>query len=72
MIEVLVFLVLLAVCAVIAERMGLFGARRPRQSAADKVRTELFVADQRIASEFQRARRAMNEAAGQDWRNLAG
>lgn len=71
MIELLVFLALLALCSLVAHTLELFRIR-PRRSAADKVRSELFVADQRIGSEFQRARRAMNEAAGQDWRNLAG
>ncbi len=71
MIEVLVFLLLLAVYAFIAHVTGIFRTR-PRQSGADEVRSELFAADRQIASEFQRARRAMNKAAGQDWRNLAG
>ncbi|WP_454163011.1 hypothetical protein [Gordonia iterans] len=69
MIDLFVFLIVLAVCSLVAHVTGLFRAR-PRQSAADKVRTELFVADQRISSEYHRARSAMNKAAGQDWRNL--
>ncbi|MBZ5736074.1 hypothetical protein K8Z61_16385 [Nocardioides sp. TRM66260-LWL] len=71
MIELLVFLVLLVACSLVAHALELFRIR-PRQSAADKIRSDLFAADQKVATEFHRTRRAMNEAAGQDWRNLAG
>jgi hypothetical protein len=43
-----------------------------RCTPSESVRTELLIADQRIASEFHRACHAMNDAAGQSWRNLAG
>jgi hypothetical protein len=33
---------------------------------------DLFIADQQVAREFHQACRAMNDAAGQSWRNLAG
>lgn len=45
---------------------------RAEQRRAVQIRRDLHVADLRVQSEFQRARRAMNEAAGQSWRNLAG
>lgn len=45
---------------------------RAEQRKADEIRRDLHVADLRVQSEFQRARRAMNDAAGQSWRNLAG
>ena len=38
----------------------------------DLLRTDLLIADHRIDHEFHRARRAMNDAAGQSWRNLTG
>jgi hypothetical protein len=70
-IELLVFLVLLVVCSLVAHALGLFRVR-PHRSAADTIRSDLFVADQKVAAEHLRARRAMNDAAGQSWRNLAG
>ena len=41
---------------------------RQRRQLIDRVR----IADARLSAEQQRAKRLMNEAAGQDWRNLAG
>lgn len=38
----------------------------------DAVRAALLESDSRIQAEHLRARRAMNDAAGQSWRNLAG
>lgn len=38
----------------------------------DAVRAALLEGDGRIEGEHLRARRAMNDAAGQSWRNLAG
>lgn len=38
----------------------------------ESVDTEFLLADCGITSEFNRARHAMNDAAGQSWRNLAG
>lgn len=37
-----------------------------------QLKTELLIADHRISHDFHQARRAMNDAAGQSWRNLAG
>ena len=73
MIGVVVFLGLLAACS-LAGRVALLTSRhgRARRTPAAVVRFELFVADRRVDAEYQRARRAMNEAAGQSWRNLAG
>ena len=45
---------------------------RAQRRSEDLLRQQLHVADQRVQSEFHRARRAMNDAAGQSWRNLAG
>lgn len=36
-----------------------------------KVRAELLAADRKLAAEHRKVRRAMNDAAGQSWRNLA-
>ncbi|OUZ08151.1 hypothetical protein BHE97_14555 [Aeromicrobium sp. PE09-221] len=46
--------------------------KRTEQRRADQLRRDLRVADLRVQSDFHRARRAMNDAAGQSWRNLAG
>lgn len=40
--------------------------------AIDGLKTDLLIADHRIHHEFHQARRAMNDAAGQSWRNLTG
>jgi hypothetical protein len=72
-IDLLAFLLALAICSLGAHLVGLFRmVSRRRPGAAERVHRDLVLADLRIDSEFQRARRAMNEAAGQDWRNLAG
>lgn len=46
--------------------------KRSEQRKADQLRRDLHVADLRVQSDFNRARRAMNDASGQSWRNLAG
>lgn len=46
--------------------------QRAEQNKATEVRRNLHMADLQVQSEFHRARRAMNDAAGQSWRNLAG
>lgn len=43
-----------------------------RREAAEQVCRELMAADRRLAVGYQGARRAMIDAAGQSWRNLAG
>lgn len=45
---------------------------RAEQRKAAQLRQDLHVADLNVQSDFHRARRAMNDAAGQSWRNLAG
>jgi hypothetical protein len=56
--------VLLAiVCAVI-------GWREFRSYAAGDIRARLHQADTSVTDAFRAARRAMNDAAGQSWRNL--
>ena len=45
---------------------------RAEQRKAAQLRRDLHMADLRVQSEFHRARREMNDAAGQSWRNLAG
>jgi hypothetical protein len=71
-IGVVLLLVLLAACLLAARLDSASQAARSRRSPSETVRTALFVADRRVEAEFQRARRAMNDAAGQSWRNLAG
>lgn len=44
--------------------------RERRQAKATKLRRDLHIADQRLASEYRQSRRAMNDAADQSWRNL--
>lgn len=52
---------------------GALAARRQRhRDAEEKLRRELLRTDRRLTSEYHRARREMNDAAGQSWRNLAG
>lgn len=46
-------------------------ARADRRRAI-QLRRDLHLADLRVQSKFHQARRAMNDAAGQSWRNLAG
>lgn len=73
MIELFVFLGILAICSLVARIAGMLRfVGRKRRSPNGRLRQDLFIADQRIGSEFQRARRDMNDAAGQSWRNLAG
>lgn len=42
------------------------------KQSPESIRAELLIADQRLNAEYRHARRAMNDAAGQSWRNLAG
>lgn len=44
----------------------------PAQRSPASIRAELLLADQRVDYEYRRARHAMNDAAGQSWRNLTG
>lgn len=44
----------------------------PCQRSPEAILAELHSADQRLDTEYRQARRAMNDAAGQSWRNLAG
>ena len=44
----------------------------PKQPSEDDVRAALLESDARLQAEHLQARRAMNDAAGQSWRNLAG
>lgn len=47
-------------------------ASSAHQPSPDDIRSELHYADQQVAQDHRQARRAMNDAAGQSWRNLAG
>lgn len=69
---VVVLVVLMAECLLVARLVSASRMARTRSSRRETVRTELRTADRRVETEFQRARRAMNDAAGQSWRNLAG
>lgn len=53
---------------------ALWATRREkrRQAVERRLRRELLAAEQRIARAHGQARRDMNDAAGQSWRNLAG
>ncbi|MDV6310740.1 hypothetical protein R3Q15_02295 [Gordonia amicalis] len=42
----------------------------PTTSGTEQLQRTLRDADQKVEDEFRLARRAMNEAAGQSWRNL--
>lgn len=41
-----------------------------RESSEERIRRQVIDADQEIQREYRDARRAMNIAAGQAWRNL--
>lgn len=70
MVEFLVILTFLLFCgAAVCVWVATVESRR---SVTDAVRAELLSADQRVDTEYHQARRAMNDAAGQSWRNLAG
>lgn len=43
-----------------------------RAEAAEQIRREALAADREVQAEFRVAKRSMNDAAGQSWRNLAG
>ncbi len=67
---VIVFVALLIVAGVIG-----WAAASPSPETLldeDAVRAALLESDSRVQAEHLRARRAMNDAAGQSWRNLAG
>jgi type II secretory pathway pseudopilin PulG len=61
---VVVFIVLLLVASALAS-----GAIRSAAKNAE-LQTRHRQAEQRIDGEFSRTKRAMNDAAGQSWRNL--
>ena len=68
-------LVILAVLLTVALAIGLWldaSKSRSRQRSAEQLRHELLAADRRLETELHQARRAMNDAAGQSWRNLTG
>lgn len=67
---VVFIVVVLLVAGFIAWAMGL--PSTPKQPDEDAVRAALLEGDARIQAEHLQARRAMNDAAGQAWRNLAG
>lgn len=46
-------------------------ASASRRSRTEQIRRDLLRADQQVHVEHRKARRAMNDAAGQSWRNLA-
>lgn len=58
----------LGIVALIVRR----GHSRSQDTAEIQLRGTLHQADLRIQCEHQQARRAMNDAAGQSWRNLTG
>lgn len=66
----LIAIAFIAFCG-LAAYVHLIG-REPNAAAVDRLKTDLLLADHRIDREFHRARRAMNDATGQSWRNLTG
>ena len=70
LIGVIVLVVLLVLAGFIGWVAGLPSSdMRPDE---DAVRAALLESDSRVQADHLRARRAMNDAAGQSWRNLAG
>lgn len=69
-VELLVLVVFLLWCAA-AVCVFSSGSSRAQRSP-DSIRAELLIANQRLDAEYRQARRAMNDAAGQSWRNLTG
>lgn len=67
---ILIVIAFVAFCG-LAAYLHLIGPG-PSDRAVDALKTDLLIADQRINHEFHQARRAMNDATGQSWRNLAG
>lgn len=65
---VILFGIFLITVALIVGLVGRAGERSRR----DRLRRELIEADRKVAREHGTAKRAMNDAAGQSWRNLAG
>lgn len=70
MVEFLVIVAFLLFCAT-ALFVHLAG-NEPRRYSSEHLRDDLLIADHHITDEYRQARRAMNAAAGQSWRNLAG
>lgn len=70
MIELAIILGFVAFCS-LAAYVHLLDSNSANRSLAE-LKTELVIADHRINHDFHQARRAMNDAAGQSWRNLAG
>lgn len=70
MTSVAFIVVVLLVAGFIAWALGL--PSTPKQPNEDDVRAALFEGDARVQADYLQARRAMNDAAGQSWRNLAG
>lgn len=50
--------------------VGAAAVAPPRESSEQRIRCQVIEADQQIQREYHDARRAMNIAAGQAWRNL--
>ncbi len=67
-------LVALSVLAASLASWGVWAERkeRRRRRRAKSLRRKLYAADGQVNKDFHRARRAMNDAAGQSWRNLTG
>lgn len=68
----LVVILLMLAGIVVGVRALRYYEARSEHLAEVQLRNELLTADDKLAEEFGRARRAMNGAAGQSWRDLAG
>lgn len=68
---ILAVVAITAICYVVARLAGPIHRNHTEQAEAE-LRGRLHEADAQVSAEHRRARRAMNDAAGQSWRNLAG
>jgi len=64
-----VALVVLVVVGVAIALLVSTSSERRDQTRAEQLRSQVRQTDAAIARDHQRARRAMNDAAGQSWRN---
>lgn len=75
MVGLLLFMAALAASAFFGDALlGLLENWNRSQAAAteEEIRQQVAASELRVDAEFTKARAAMNDAAGQSWRNLAG
>jgi len=66
-VTILILIGLFGLAAIVATFVS---AARVRESREQQLRREVLEADRQVHEEYRNARRAMNIASGQAWRNL--